>query len=74
MIIQNRSPALALMSRLPSVYDNRASVDAGGLMSYGADVADRYRRVAYFCGQNLKKPSLLIFRSSSRPSLSWLII
>ena len=44
----------ALKSRLPSMYANRQSVDAGGLMSYGADVADSYRRVAYYVDKILK--------------------
>ena len=43
----------ALKSRLPSVY-NREAVDAGGLMSYGADLADSYRRVAYYVDRILK--------------------
>ena len=51
---QNRIVGLALKSRLPSVYDNRAAVDAGGLMSYGADQADSFRRVAYFVDKILK--------------------
>src|SRR5262245_1599344 len=49
-----RSASLALMSRLPSVYQNREAVEAGGLMSYGADRADSYRRVAYFVDRILK--------------------
>jgi ABC-type uncharacterized transport system substrate-binding protein len=42
---RNRIAAFALKSRLPSVYGNKASVEAGGLMSYTADEADSYRRV-----------------------------
>jgi putative ABC transport system substrate-binding protein len=44
----------ALKSRLPSVYSNREAVDAGGLMYYGADEADSYRRVAYYVDRILK--------------------
>ena len=49
----------ALQSRLPSVYNNRAAAEVGGLMSYGADPADSYLRVAYFVDKILKgaKPS-----------------
>ena len=44
----------ALRSRLPSVYGNREAVDAGGLMYYGADVVDSYRRVAIYVDKILK--------------------
>jgi putative tryptophan/tyrosine transport system substrate-binding protein len=44
----------ALKSRLPSVYNNREAVNAGGLMYYGADLADIYRRVAYYADRILK--------------------
>jgi len=44
----------ALKSRLPSMYFRREFVEAGGLMSYGADEADSYRRVAYFVDRILK--------------------
>jgi putative ABC transport system substrate-binding protein len=49
-----RIAGLALKSRLPSVYGSREAVDAGGLMSYDADVADSYRRVAYYVDKILK--------------------
>jgi putative tryptophan/tyrosine transport system substrate-binding protein len=44
----------ALKSRLPSMYFSRDAVDAGGLMYYGADQADSYRRVAYYVDRILK--------------------
>jgi ABC-type uncharacterized transport system substrate-binding protein len=49
-----RIVGLALKSRLPSMYVNSPFVDAGGLMSYGADLAESYRRVAYFVDRILK--------------------
>ena len=51
---EKRIVGLALKSRLPSMYVNSRFVDAGGLMSYGADEAERYRRVAYFVDKILK--------------------
>ena len=53
-INQKRTISFALKSRLPSMYTNRVAVDAGGLMSYGADLADSYRRVAYYVDRILK--------------------
>jgi putative ABC transport system substrate-binding protein len=51
---QKRIIGFALKSRLPSMYNNSQYVDAGGLMSYGADLAESYRRVAYFVDRILK--------------------
>ena len=51
---QKRIASFALKSRLPSVYTVREAVDAGGLMYYGADLADSYRRVAYYVDKILK--------------------
>ena len=51
---QKRIADLALKSRIPSMYQSREFVDAGGLMSYGADIAESYRRVAYFVDRILK--------------------
>ena len=36
------------------MFQNKESVDAGGLMSYGADIAESYRRVAYYVDRILK--------------------
>jgi putative tryptophan/tyrosine transport system substrate-binding protein len=56
---EKRIAGFALKSRLPSIYQNREAVDAGGLMSYGADLADSYKRVATYVDRILKgaKPS-----------------
>jgi putative ABC transport system substrate-binding protein len=49
-----RIVSFASKSRLPSMFTAREYVDAGGLMSYGADLADSYRRVAYYVDKILK--------------------
>ena len=51
---QKRIVGFALKSRLPSMCATREFVDAGGLMSYGADLATSYRRVAYYVDRILK--------------------
>ena len=51
---QKRIVGFALKNRLPSVCTNREAVDAGGLMYYGADLVDSYRRVAYYVDRILK--------------------
>jgi putative tryptophan/tyrosine transport system substrate-binding protein len=49
-----RIVGFALKSRLPSMYGNREAVEASGLMSYGTDLADSYRRVTYYVDRILK--------------------
>ena len=49
-----RTVGFGLKSRLPSVGSNTEYVDAGGLMSYDGDVAESYRRVAYYVDRILK--------------------
>src|SRR5262245_25757072 len=51
---QKQIADFALKNRLPSVFATRAAVDAGGLMSYSADIADGYKRVAYYVDRILK--------------------
>ena len=45
---------LAAKNRLPAVYPWREFVDAGGLMSYGLNVADLFRRAATYVDKILK--------------------
>ena len=54
LINLKRIASFALRSRLPSVYQSREFVDAGGLMSYSADLADSYRRIAYYVDKILE--------------------
>jgi putative ABC transport system substrate-binding protein len=51
---QKRIADFALKTSLPSVSPSEEFVDAGGLMSYGADLANGYRRVATYVDRILK--------------------
>jgi putative tryptophan/tyrosine transport system substrate-binding protein len=59
--LRPRIIALAVHHRLPAMYASREFVDAGGLMVYGANVFDLYRRTAAYVDKILKgaKPSEL---------------
>jgi len=49
-----RIAELAANARLPTIYFNRESVVAGGLLSYGPDLVGNYRRAAVFVDKILK--------------------
>jgi putative ABC transport system substrate-binding protein len=46
--------ALAARNKLPAVYWDRAPVTGGGLISYGVDLIDQYRRAASYVDRILK--------------------
>jgi len=56
------------MNRMPSMFPYREYVEAGGLMSYGPDVADFFRYAATFVDKILKgaKPGDLPFQQPTR--------
>ena len=56
LILQQRTQiaALAAKGRLPAVYGFRENAEAGGLMSYGANVSAMYRRAATYVDKILK--------------------
>jgi putative ABC transport system substrate-binding protein len=62
---------LAAKNRLPVVYPWREFVDAGGLMSYGANVADLFRRAATYVDKILKgaKPADLPVEQATKYEL-----
>jgi ABC-type uncharacterized transport system substrate-binding protein len=51
---RSRLVGLAATNRLPAVYPLTEYVDAGGLMSYGPNLADLYRRAATYVDKILK--------------------
>ena len=56
LILTNRVRinTLALVARLPALYNERAYVEAGGLMSYGFSWPDMFRRTAEFVDKILR--------------------
>jgi putative ABC transport system substrate-binding protein len=75
--LTNSQPAplaqLALRHRLPGMFGNKANVEAGGLMSYGADFNYMYRSAAAYVDRILKgaKPGDLAVQ---QPSKYYLVI
>ena len=45
---------LAIKDRLPTIYSNREMTEAGGLMNYGQDLTEHYRRAATYVHRILK--------------------
>ncbi|HEX9146384.1 MAG TPA: ABC transporter substrate-binding protein [Candidatus Binatia bacterium] len=62
----------AIKNRLPAVYDRTEFVEAGGLMSYGVNLADLSRRAAEYVDQILKgaKPGDLTLVQPTKFDLS----
>jgi putative ABC transport system substrate-binding protein len=51
---RKRIVALAAQHKIPSVYQWREFVDAGGLLSYGASLSDAYRQAGVYAGHILR--------------------
>jgi ABC-type uncharacterized transport system substrate-binding protein len=67
-----RIAELAARSRLPAVFSQREYVEAGGLMSYGTDFRELYRRGGRYVGKILKgaKPADLPIEQASKFDLA----
>ena len=74
MLARNRAPiaALAMKNRLPAVYGATEYVEAGGLMAYGPNQTDLYRRAATYVDKILKgaKPADLPVEQPTKFELS----
>ena len=59
---------LTARDRIPAAFAQRAFVEAGGLMSYGTDIADSFRQVGVYTGKILKggKPAELPVLQSTK--------
>jgi putative tryptophan/tyrosine transport system substrate-binding protein len=65
---RKRIAELATKYRLPAIYPQKEFVEAGGLMSYGTDLADLYRRAAVYVDKILKgaKPADLPVQQATK--------
>ena len=65
---RQRMAELAMRYRLPTMFGHREAVEAGGLMSYGADFADHFRRGAIYINKIFKgaKPADLPVEQSMK--------
>jgi putative ABC transport system substrate-binding protein len=63
--------ALALRYKVPAIHQSREFAVAGGLLSYGTDLADQYRQVGVYTGRILKgeKPADLPVQQATRVGL-----
>ena len=67
---RKRIVELAGKYRLPAIYGQKEFVDEGGLMSYGADYDDLYRRAAAYVDKILKGAKPADCRCSRQRSLN----
>jgi putative ABC transport system substrate-binding protein len=65
---RKRIVELAVKYRLPAIYFQKEFVDEGGLMSYGEDYADLYRKAAHYVDRILKgqKPADLSVQQATK--------
>jgi putative tryptophan/tyrosine transport system substrate-binding protein len=65
---RKRIVELAVKYRLPAIYSQKGYVDEGGLMSYGVDFGDQYRKAAHYVDKILRgtKPADLPVQQATK--------
>ena len=66
--------SLAARYRLPTVYPFRFFAEVGGLLSYGVDRTDNFRRAATYSIASSRAKSPPSYRCKRRPNTSWSLI
>jgi len=66
--LNKRISEYASQNRLPTIYQRLSAAEDGGLMAYGPNFTDQYRRVAYYIDKILKgaKPSALPIEQAAK--------
>ena len=70
-ILYHELAALTLRHAVPAIFQYRGFVEAGGLMSYGGNLAENYRLTGVYTGRILKgeKPADLPVQQSTKVEL-----
>jgi hypothetical protein len=61
----------AIAARLPTIFGEQLYVEAGGLMSYGLDISDLFRRFRVGRQTSARRKSPVTCGQNSRPSSIW---
>jgi putative ABC transport system substrate-binding protein len=54
LALRGQIASLAARSAMPTIFEDRLFVEAGGLVSYGSSITDMYRQVGSYVGRILK--------------------
>src|SRR5262245_1434570 len=73
LLLTYREPIVQFVTkhRLPGMFPYREFAEEGGLMTYGPDYVDMFRRAATYVDKIIRAPSQPTYPLSSQPSSNW---